>query len=141
MIRSLFFLAAGCVLSACSAPSDSSKTQAAAVTPAAYFGVWHWIGSATDRIADPSRYSLDFQADGTVLVVADCNRGQGSYRLQASELTIERPALTKIGCGAQSRDREFLDAITQAKGLTPNGDQLQIELVSGDRMIFARAAR
>ncbi len=139
MTRSFITLAAGLVLSACSASSDSSKSAAATVSPSAHLGAWQWLGSGSNRIADPARYSLDFLSDGTVLVVADCNRGQGSYRIESGRLTIDRPGLTKIGCGDDSRDREFIEALTQAKGFVPAGDQLQIELAGGERMEFARA--
>ena len=136
MIRSFVFLAAGFVLSACSASSDSSKS---ATATSAHLGAWQWVGVGAVRIADPARYTLDFRPDGTVLVVADCNRGQGSYRIDAGRLTIDRPGLTKVGCGSKSRDREFIESIIQAKAFVPAGDRLQVELAGGERMEFARA--
>lgn len=141
MMRSFLFLAAGLMLSACSASSDSTKTGATTVSPTAHVGAWQWVGSGTDRVTDSARYTLEFQPDGIVLVMADCNRGQGSYRIENGRLTIDRPGLTKMGCGDQSRDREFIESIISATALVPAGDQLQLELANGGRMEFARAGR
>lgn len=146
--RFLIFLAAGSMLMACSASTDPSKSKASAAAPklaSAHLGAWFWVGSSAGAkrtaIADPSRFSLDFQADGRVLIVADCNRGHSSFQLESGRLTIGAPGLTKMGCGPQSRDREFIASITQAQRLVPVGAQMQIELGDGKRMIFARSAK
>lgn len=145
-LRSLVLIAAGSVLIACSASTDPNKLQATAAAPNTqpHLGMWFWIASSSNAkrtaVADPSRFSLEFFADGTVKIVADCNRGQSSYQISAGKLSISAPGLTKIGCGSKSRDREFIAAITQAQAIVTVGAQLQIEFAADQKMLFARAA-
>jgi len=54
------------------------------------------------RPEDPSRYTLELAADGSVAVRADCNRGHGSYRLDGVQLRLGPLALTKMMCPAGS---------------------------------------
>ena len=50
------------------------------------------------RPEDPARYTLELGANGSVAVRADCNRGQGSHRLEGVELRIGPLATTRMLC-------------------------------------------
>ena len=58
---------------------------------------------------DGMKYRLTFGDDGRVMVVADCNRGTGSYTSQsAGQLTFGPIATTKMACPEGSIDGIFL---------------------------------
>jgi hypothetical protein len=55
---------------------------------------WQWEGtSASDGtsvdVADPTRYTIQFQTGRALVIRADCNNVLGSYTVSGSELTIE----------------------------------------------------
>lgn len=51
-------------------------------------------------IAADRPVSLTFQADGRLIVQADCNRGLGTWRADRSSLTLGPVALTRMACPA-----------------------------------------
>lgn len=54
------------------------------------------------------RYTLDFLPQGQLLIRADCNRGQGNWQQDGSQLLIEAIALTRAMCRPESIDQRFL---------------------------------
>jgi len=95
--------------------------------------VWTWQGTqlaAGARIAPetPERYTLVFQPGGMVNVRADCNRGSGSYLLNASQLTFGPIALTKMMCPPGSRDGEFLKGLGSVSAQGMSGSDLVLTL-------------
>src|SRR3712207_3853085 len=68
--------------------------------PAEIVGVeWQWRGTllvdgTIVRPADPSLYTLEFRADETAAVRADCNRGSGSYTTATNAMRIGPLATT-----------------------------------------------
>ncbi|MFN8460057.1 MAG: copper resistance protein NlpE N-terminal domain-containing protein [Anaerolineae bacterium] len=110
-------------------------------------GVWQWqqtqdnSGQVTTP-ADPSRYTLEFLADGAVAVQADCNRGTGKYTVDASALTFGPIAATLMGCPADSQDSEFLRQLSQVKSYLFKDGKLYLELpVDTGSMEFSRAGQ
>lgn len=76
--------------------------------------VWQWtrfvdpMAGGID-VPEPQRYRLEFFDDGSVSIVADCNRGRGTYLLDENELAIRVVALSDRPCGSRSLGREFVD--------------------------------
>jgi heat shock protein HslJ len=73
---------------------------------------WTWV-AFTDpmqqfNVENPSNYTLTFQEDGTVNIVADCNNAMGSYNLDGSSLTIEVGPMTMAACPPDSRSDDFV---------------------------------
>lgn len=145
----VLFVVAGCG----GAPSTPEQLPAAApnaqtdppLTATALQGEWRWLGTSgpdTNRRAnDPARYRLSFQPDGYVMVQADCNRGRASYQLTGAQLSLGPIGLTKMGCPADSQDRQFLadlagvrtvaaDATTLKLGLDGDAAQMRFERFS-----------
>jgi heat shock protein HslJ len=58
--------------------------------------------------ADPGLYTLLLGADGSVALVADCNRGAGRFDLDGERLTFAPFATTKMACPEGSIDQAFL---------------------------------
>ena len=106
-------------------------------------GTWKWEGlvSAADRveIEQPERYTLDLQNGGKVLVRADCNRGQGSYKLDGRAIAIKVSTIGKATCPAGSLSERFVAALERAVAQRLRGDNLFIDLGgAGGTMKFAR---
>lgn len=81
--------------------------------------VWQWtrfvdpMAGGID-VPEPARYTLEFSEDASVTIVADCNRGRGTYLLDENELAIRVVTLSDRPCGADSLSREFVDNLGAA---------------------------
>lgn len=90
-------------------PPRSRSAEAAAVV-----GVdWKWVasryGNDTEaRPAEPERYRLRLQPDGTLRARVDCNQAGGAYRIAGSSIVIEVTHSTMAACEPDSLDRTFL---------------------------------
>jgi heat shock protein HslJ len=58
--------------------------------------------------ADPASYTLLLGADGSVALLADCNRGAGRFDLDGERLSFAPFATTKMACPEGSIDQAFL---------------------------------
>lgn len=73
---------------------------------------WQWIKTVygdetTIDVADPSRYTLTFNADGTISAQLDCNRGAGGFTQDGPLLAIGPVATTLMACPDDSQAFEF----------------------------------
>lgn len=76
-------------------------------------GVWHWNGSRYNNdteilAADGREYWLDFQADGSLKIMADCNRVLGTYSTEGNSISIMLGPSTLMACAPGSQDQQFL---------------------------------
>lgn len=62
----------------------------------------------------PDRYTVEFMSDGSVVVQADCNRGQGSFGLTDNRITISNLATTRAACPEGSIGNEFVRSLESA---------------------------
>ncbi len=96
---------------------------------------WTWQGTQMkdgSRIAPdaPVRYTVNFQPGGKVDVVADCNRGSGSYLLNGSSLSFGAIALTRMMCPPGSRDADFLKGLGAVTAQSLDGNDLLLTVGS-----------
>jgi heat shock protein HslJ len=82
-------------------------------TPQLVGPVWQWQQTQMNdnsvwEPADPANYTVQFAADGTVAIQADCNQVQGSYTSDDSSLSITLGPSTMAACGPQSIADQFL---------------------------------
>jgi heat shock protein HslJ len=109
--------------------------------------VWIWQSTALrgERIVPdaPERYTLEFESDGRVRVLADCNRGGAGYTARADRsLSITPVATTKMGCPQGSRGTEFARQLADADHYDLVDGNLVLKLKSnGGEMRFAPAAK
>jgi len=47
---------------------------------------------------DPTRYTLEFEADGSLFARIDCNRGRGTWKSSGPSLELGPLALTRMAC-------------------------------------------
>jgi heat shock protein HslJ len=83
------------------------------------FGTWNWTRFAspageTISSPDPNRYTVTFASDGTVSVLADCNRGNGAYTADGSSINIQVMAMTRALCAPGSFSDQFVEALNNA---------------------------
>jgi heat shock protein HslJ len=129
---------------------DLTVTEETAV-PNELLGTWYWLafqdsadGDESNDIivADPANYVLEFLADGTVQIQADCNRASSQITLEGSSLTFAPGPMTLAECEPGSLYNEFLaklgDVVTY---IFDEGGDLVLNLkVDAGNMIFSREA-
>ncbi len=82
-------------------------------------------------------YTIIFNADGTVAVVADCNQANGSYRVVEADLTISILASTLAACPAGSLGGSVVEYLNQAGTFAFGDNTLSIVLMAdGGTMTF-----
>lgn len=74
---------------------------------------WAWDGSRYNNdtkitAADGRNYRLNFHADGSLKILADCNRVSGSYTAEGKSISITLGPTTLMACGPDSQDQQFL---------------------------------
>src|SRR5262249_53710384 len=91
------------------APAQVPPATAPPAPPATLVGpTWQWEGTrsgdgTTVVVADPTRYTIQFQAGGMLAVRADCNNVLGSYTASGSQLSIELGPSTLVACPPDSQ--------------------------------------
>ena len=80
---------------------------------------------------DPARYTLTLSADGGVEVVADCNRGLGSYATEGIRIEFDL-AFTRAACPPGSLFGPFTEALTGAVSYALRNGRLVIGYGVGD---------
>lgn len=81
--------------------------------------VWQWQGTRMndDSVftpADPASYTVEFMADGSVAIQADCNRASAAYTLDGSAITITPGPTTLMACPEDSLGGDFLEQLNNA---------------------------
>jgi heat shock protein HslJ len=111
-------------------------------------GTWYWLAfedsadgdeSNDITIADPARYTLEFLADGTYSVKADCNQGVGEYSATGSGLALMPGPVTLAECEPGSYYSEFLANLEYVVTYVIAGDKLYLNLqMDAGNMVFGR---
>jgi len=146
---------AACLCAACmSDPKLSSRSGAPTYSPASAMPptlssaandlaipTWQWQRAKLDGgreivASAPNRYTLKFEGGGRVLLLADCNRGSGSYEVNGAAMKLSPIALTKMACPSGSQDTEFVQALSRVTGYTINDKELVLTLTGGASMVF-----
>lgn len=89
-------------------PAGSRRAEASAV-----IGVdWQWLASRYNndteaRPADPGRYRLRLEPDGSLRARVDCNQAGGRYRMEGSVIVIEVTHATMAACEPGSLDQVY----------------------------------
>jgi heat shock protein HslJ len=83
-------------------------TSTAASTPALVGATWQWEGTGAGDgtsvvVADPTRYTIEFQAGGMLAVRADRNNVLGIYTVNGNELNIQLGPSTLVACPPDSQ--------------------------------------
>lgn len=104
--------------------------------------VWTAFTDPVQQIAveTPLNYTLTFQDDDSIALVADCNNAMGSYRVEGSSLTIEMGPTTMAACSPESRSDSFIQYLGYAANYFFEDGDLYIDLMAdGGTLAFAPA--
>lgn len=109
-------------------------------------GTWHLTHAAhgNDPPAvpkDPSRYTVQFAEDGTLSLLADCNRGRGSYTADPPNLHIGPAAITRMMCPPGSLDTIFLRDLSIAATFDINDGELHVTSKDGSTTLTFERVR
>jgi heat shock protein HslJ len=94
---------------------------------------WYWRRTSMNDDAqfvpnDPRRYTVQFVEGGRLAVLADCNRGTGTYTLEGRTIEISRLATTRMACPAGSLDARFLGGLNEVSSYSVQAGILLLEL-------------
>ncbi len=89
---------------------------------------------------DPSRYWVQFQADGKLLIGADCNSAGAVFKLTGSSIGLGEIFTTGVACAPDSISDEFLRKLKYVVSYTIFGDvsdQLVLDMMAdGGQLVF-----
>lgn len=103
---------------------------------------WRWLNTTTPvqsfRPDDPNRYTIEFLADGTAAIQADCNRVVAAYTTDGQSITITPGPSTLALCAPDSRGDLFVQQLSNAALFFYQGGDLYIDMMaSSGTMRFA----
>lgn len=75
---------------------------------------------------DPSKYALVLSADGTATVLADCNRGMGTFLMAGNALIMRKMAYTHMICPDNSLFDQYTSALQEASSCSLRDGRLSI---------------
>ena len=108
--------------------------------------VWTWArfddtaGKNNIVVDDPSRYTLEFLADGTYRLQADCNQGSGGYTLNGSSLVLEPGPMTMVECEPGSLYDDYVTRLGDVVTYIFDGDTLILNLkMDAGNMVFTQS--
>jgi heat shock protein HslJ len=108
----------------------------AAVLPQISGGIRPFVWSLNSfpgvgAIAEPGRYTVQFIADGTVAVGADCNRAAGVWSGGDGAIDITVTLSTLALCPEDSLGDPFVQALNAVTGYTVSGGTLTLHGAAG----------
>jgi heat shock protein HslJ len=95
--------------------------------------------NTSNTVAQPDKFTIEFQTNGTANVKADCNMANLSYSINGDQLTIKAGPMTLVYCGPDSLSDQYLHALQQATSYMLQGDTLTINSGSNGNMKFKKS--
>jgi len=105
---------------------------------------WQWVAFTSPMeqfdVEAPLSYLAQFNDDGTVNVVADCNNAVGSYQGEGGKLEIQIGPMTAAACPPDSRSDQFVRLLGGAALYFFQDGNLHIDLFADSgTMVFSPA--
>jgi heat shock protein HslJ len=130
-----------CCLAACQHPADDPATGAGAFSGLAGTS-WRLVevksmdqAKGSTRPDDPDKYTLTFNADGTLAVRLDCNRGMGPWRNE-----IVEPGGGSLAIGPLGVTRALCPPPSIGEALAGQLGDVRAFIIEDGRMHMALAA-
>lgn len=108
-------------------------------------GRWQWQRSTYNDdtelvVDDPSRYTVEFKADGGLDIQADCNQLSWTYTREGNSLTINALGATTLAqCPPGSLDQQFLQDLSDVASYVMHEGNLVLNIRADvGNMIFGR---
>jgi len=122
--------------------------QAETAVPEELLGTWYWLAyqdmaELNDiAVSDPAQYTLEFLADGTVQIKADCNDATSTVTVDGSSITFAPGPMTLAECEPGSLYDDYLAKLGDVATYVFDADGnlvLNLKMDAGN-MIFGREA-
>ncbi len=97
-------------------------------------------------VPDPSKFTVEFGADGTASFQLDCNRGTGSYTAEpgadgnSGTLTFGPIGVTQMFCPQPSLDQRVTSSLEHVRTYLFDGDQLHLSKLADGGILSWRPA-
>jgi heat shock protein HslJ len=109
---------------------------AAPQSSAVLLGTWRALslepaGQPRVVVAEPARFTAEFHSDGTLSLLADCNRCSGGYSAAAGLIRTTPMACTRAYCSSAPLDTQFTQLVDSATTWTVSGDRLELSSDAG----------
>ena len=129
-------IALATLLSACAAGQPPGRDAAfPAGTTFAWLGTD--AGGARRNVpADPTRYTIAFEASGRATLRLDCNRGSAQWERDGGKLSLSPVAATKMMCPRGSLDTSFANDLAQVESWRAEDGALVLTGRDGSTMRF-----
>ncbi len=129
-------LAAAALVAGCTAAQPSGQDVAfPAGTTFAWLGTD--VGAARRNApADPTRYTIAFEASGRATLRLDCNRGSAQWARDGGKLTLSPVVGTKMMCPRGSLDTSYAADLAQVESWRVEGETLVLTGRDGSSMRF-----
>jgi heat shock protein HslJ len=100
-----------------------------------------WLGTDAGTArrnapADPTRYTIAFEASGRAVIRLDCNRGSAQWERTGASLAMTPVASTKMMCPRGSLDVAFAADLAQVAEWRSESSQLVLSGRDGSTMRF-----
>lgn len=123
-------------------PTTAPQPEMVTYSPSLTGVVWEWLGTSTGgqftAVADPSLYQVEFQADGSAQIKADCNNVLATYTIDGSNLVITLGPSTLVACPEGSQADLFVQQLgTVAQYSFESIGNLNLTLGDGSLMVFS----
>lgn len=127
-------IALATLLSACAAGQPPGRDAAfPAGTTFAWLGTD--AGGARRNVpADPTRYTIAFEASGRATLRLDCNRGSAQWERDGGKLSLSPVAATKMMCPRGSLDTSFANDLSRVESWRAEGGTLVLTGRDGSTM-------
>lgn len=118
---------AGCSTSALSVPATGTTDPGAVLDR-----TWQWeltqtpVETITPKT--PERYTLRMSGEGRLQARFDCNGGGGSYQISAGKLSFGPMFSTRMACGTDSLDIQFMRDLGRVDSFYVEAGQLYLWL-------------
>jgi heat shock protein HslJ len=118
---------------------ESSESAALTTLPGTTWRLVEFVSSddriGTVRPTDPTRYTLELQADGRAALRLDCNRGSATWTAAAAgsasgAFGFGPVAMTKVYCGPASIDQRIARDAEYVRTYLLRGDRLFLNLMA-----------
>ena len=100
------------------AAAEATAESDAAPAPELAGTAWQWLAMTTPveqiNVTDPTKYAVEFLADGVIGVTADCNTGSGTYEAADGRISINITATTLALCPPESLSDQFIRSLNGA---------------------------
>lgn len=141
-VRVLTGLAAAVLLAGCTTTGGGEESSS-------LVGTWRLVelqsnkdAIGTTRPDDPTKYEMTLNADGSVAMRLDCNRGIGHWESpEPSQITFGQMAMSMALCPEGSLDTRIAGQMSFVRTYVLQGDRLSLNLFAdGGNLVWDRIA-